>query len=305
MPTAVGELFVALLDLVGFFTFGSGDDRTTRQHLVQSLKFLSAELQALQSNDRENTRRNDESSFRQLLLVEDEIAGVRRDATAFLETIVNERSEFFALSQDIESSIHFQKRELGSWLLFNRSLVTEYRIQSQMEELMATRCLRHTLDSLYSVDRCETEVQFQQLIQCLSREALIRMPQFREGVALVRQLVLQEGNVMHGTQIDSNAVVSRESADESLVEANYALADDAILQSHTIGSACEVFFRSKDAAWYTATPKVTAVLVVGSEGSGKTHLCNEVERLASLSSTSLGTYLERLVMCKRIFRSMF
>jgi hypothetical protein len=301
LPKEVGELIVTLLDLCGFFPVGA-EDRSSRLQLIQSLKVLSATLQATRWKDRDNNLLNDDSSY-QLFLLEERISGVRRDADAFRETIEEERSEIFGLNQELDSVIHMQKCDLRSWHIFVRSVVAKYCMQSQLEEQMTVGWLNQTLDSLYSMgdERHETDYSFQQLIRCLSRDVLMQQPLFQEGVALIRLLVLQAGDTLNHSSLTTSTVSAHytgKTAHDVPVEADYAPADEDIVQSPTVWSAFESFLRADMMPRHPAKPNFTAVLVVGSEGSAKTHLCNEMERLALTSKSSvIGTYNERLVEC--------
>ena len=296
LPDEVGELLVALLDLCGSFFSCDGDGRcSSRLQLLQSLKDLSTEVkQAARWDDR--ATENDESSSNRLRLLEERISGVRRDADAFLETIDDERSEIFALSQEFDSIVYSHEGDLQSWHIFVRSLVAEYRMQCQVEEQVARGYLNHTLDSIYSLggERRDLQDRFQQLIRSLSREEINRHPQFQEGVALIRLLVLQgddRASVDRGMLIRSiSKLDTGRTYDNVLLESMYALADEEVVRANTAWEAFEAFLRL-DVTRSSTQPKATTVLVVGSEGSGKTHLCNEMERLASSSSPStMGTY---------------
>lgn len=298
LPDEVLELLFALLDLCGSF-FSSDEGRcSSRLQLLQSLKGLSSEVKQAALWDGRATQ-NDESSSSGLRLLEERIAGVRCDADAFLETIDDERSEIFGLSHEFDCIVHSHKGDLQSWHIFVRSLVAEYRIQCQVEEQMARGYLNHTLDSLYSLgyERHDLQDRFQQLIRSLSREKITQNPQFQEGVALIRLLMLQGDDravVDDGLLIRSVSKLDRTDGNV-LLESCYALADEEVVRAKTAWEAFEAFLRSSITSGSTQ-PKVTTVLVVGSDGSGKTHLCNEVERWASSSTPYMGRY-RKVAMC--------
>lgn len=288
LPDDVGDGLVALLDHCGFFSSESGGGSSRRQQLVQSLKAMASHL--LQVDDRFGTPQ-DEASSELLLVLEDRAISVRHDTNAYLASIDDERSQVFRCSQEFDSSL--PKGGRRSWRLFARSVVADYRIQCQWEEEMVRAWMNRTLDKLYSSSTTDDLDSIQQLIRCLNRDAFTQKLQFREGVALIRLLVLRKsdsaGLAEDGVRTLKNTspLAKSGSATAVVAELNCALADKEVVRASTAWEACEVFLRtSATKRGINEQPSVTTILIVGPEGSGKTHLCNEMEELALSSVPS-------------------
>jgi len=307
VPPDDAELLVAMADLCGFFP-PAADEQCRRLKLLRSLQSLSAYLGINWDEQEAGTAKEDgaksstTSSVQLLMELEERVAGARRDAYAFLETVAEDRSEMILLRDELlQQQQHQPEHLVCPWNIFAVSLVSRYLLQSQREETMV-QSLQEKLDGLYSGDseyRKASDI-VQATMECLGRQALLRHYQYREGVTLVQQLLQSGGRlatdeknpdkqpslcVSHDQQSDyQDLPVSSKACD--------ARVNPALLGATSAWGVFEAFLRSdpartgnNDAPFFA-----TSVLIVGSEGTGKTHICNEMEH--AVSSSTMGKYSE-------------
>lgn len=293
-----------------------------RQCLVQSLTSLSSKLAVFHQENRETNSQgthttDTEKVCRHLRLVEAAVADFRNRAEAFLESMDAERSEVGHLSQCIHSALFHieQDRQISlvSWHILVRSLVEQYRAHTWVEEetilglLSTTRtsdsaATATALDELYiteSLDeqldqKISTEHPVHVLLRCLSRHALTQQSQFQDVVCMLKESLLNDKfdkSLVRTPTIQSCSMPAAENTDgvplplecDSTYVSSAASADDddTVWTANSPMCAVEAFLRSST---HPTNSNVTALLVVGSEGSGKTHLCGAMERLIQLSS---------------------
>lgn len=275
----VAELLVALFDLFGFYTASNDNSNgnNSRLQLLSLLQCLSRDLQTTRSilDDSSSCPLTDESSTK-LLQLEETIASIRNHADSFLDDIQEERSESLLLMQELEAT-----SSTLSWFLFAQSLVSEYRTQSQMEE-NRIRSLRQDLQTIYdSNDKRKDDFKhhLQQAINCLSREALLSRPHLQEGVTLIEQLLQGHDHAFKERQnVERTPFSLSQPQNEGKLTSMGSRTIEAVSKEKSAWCAFEAFLASNEEAG------LTAIFVVGAEGSGKTHLCNKMEERAKSSS---------------------
>jgi len=285
------ELLLAIADLCGFFP--QDDVKAPEEHndcrlqLIQSLSLLSANRRMV-DRDAGNILLDDglKSS---LLEFEETAACVRRNADAFRVAIDEERSEILLLVEELEDlGVQPSGRSSLRWIVFGRSLISQYLEQS-LRELEMVRDLQERLDGLYYWDETNDAGEnirrcLQMTIKCLRRDNLTAHPQFREGVFLLQQL--------HGGTGWKSSVPRNKPAPKELTRTIKQQVKSQCLESKTPSfhraspwDVFEKFQGTTENGTEPDNPFVCSMLVVGSRGTGKTHLCNEMERAAGSSTT--------------------
>jgi hypothetical protein len=282
-------LLVTLLDLAGLFPRASDCfDGSHRQQLVRSIQQLAAELMRHNIDSKWNDHSvplNAESSAH-LRRIEDGIGQLRRDAESFLSNLATERMEVVETSHNFDECIGALQRSLVCWRAFAHSLLESYRAQSALEEGEVRNVLPLILDDVYTSTRGSPDAAFrlQGLAECLSRDAFLEKYNYREEVQMIRRVALQghdPASIGKAATIESTTAPAKPMVRSPLSQIH---ADPNVVQAKTALSAVATFLRPRSSM--DAQGTFTCILVVGSEGSGKTHLCNMAETMASASMPS-------------------
>jgi hypothetical protein len=287
------ELLVSLLDVCGFLSSslhnGVGNFRAK---LVDSIQNLSSILRDARSSSQweDQSLLCDESFFGVIRRVEECCGSVRQDAEAFLERNGEEFTQVIEICHHVDNLLSTQQPNHFAWRFFVRSVLELYRLQSALESGLVVDCLDSQLNYLYTPENVSgAELQLDNIARCLSRESFIEELSFRDEVTLIRQRIVREEIPSSVEDADSelgaafSSCIVEEGVQSSL---GYADADADVVHAKTVLAAVEAFVRSYRNC---AAPYVTAILVHGPDGSGKTHLCNEIEHMAA--SSAYGTSL--------------
>jgi hypothetical protein len=278
------ELLVSLLDVCGLF-----DDNTQngvgslRLKMVDSIENLSTKLRDAQSSSQweDQSLPCDESFFGVIRRVEECCGIVRRDAEAFLQRNGEEFTQVIEICHHIDNLLSTQQQNIFALRFFVRSVLELYRLQSALEREIVVDCLKSQLNDLYTPDNVSgAELQLDNIARCLSRETFIEEFPFQDEVMLIRQRILREEISSSINDAELGAAFSTCMVEED-VSLDYADADSEVVHAKTVLAAVEAFVRSHR---NYAAPHVTTILVQGPDGSGKTHLCNEIEHMTASSA---------------------
>lgn len=266
------DTILSLLDLCGFYD----DKACPRMQLIDSLGALRVRYS--RHVWWEETLQMTETVLQEILQLEELMAKVRDLSTQYEEKLDDDFVEFTELRKYAVPA---------SWKYMHMSLCSSYKTQRHMETV-ALRDLTSTLDRIYirpdpneiSLDQC-----LETTIQCLQRYCLLQRVDFREIVSVCNQSFAENqlSHVENGftaTEVECKSeVVAPSKVSQSVTSADKVL--DAV-------------------RWFLHAPRdtlknsslFTTLLVVGPEGSGKTHLCDEVSSLAKETSCQ-GNYNTR------------
>jgi hypothetical protein len=280
------ELLVSLLDICGLHN-GVGNFRAK---LVDSIQNLSSILRDARSSSQweDQSLLCDESFFGVIRRVEECCGSVRQDAEAFLERNGEEFTQVIEICHHVDNLLSTQQPNHFAWRFFVRSVLELYRLQSALESGLVVDCLDSQLNYLYTPENVSgAELQLDNIARCLSRESFIEELSFRDEVTLIRQRIVRDEIPSSVEDAELGAAFSSCIVEEGVQSSlGYADADADVVHAKTVLAAVEAFVRSHR---NYAAPYVTAILVHGPDGSGKTHLCNEIEDMAA--SSAYGTSL--------------
>ena len=284
------EIFMALLDEFGCFIAPGANPRL---ELVSSLDEVIFLLKNIERN--RNLKEEGVGFGPWLLKIENSLSEVRETAGAFLDSMHDEREEVAYLCQELEL---MSQDDVGLFEMsfLARSLTSSYRIQSQTEELLVTGFVRN-MEFFYkdwSEDRKGKLGQLKRAVNCLKRERIADEIQSQEAVALLCRFKPSNDSSAKVFVDDNKSVcIKREGSryrnSEAHCQIHYAGANSKILGGETFSEAFDSFLSLIVAKKKTADESksyVTVLLVVGSEGCGKTHVCDELEKKVALLSTS-------------------
>lgn len=269
------EDIFAIADICGFFSSLAKSNDCPRLKLIQSISQLSGSLDAITTFD-ETLNPELRSSLLDLLLgCEEKIRCVRRDAASFLASVTKNRSETVLLKENLCEIPAVQCWGGLAWIVFGRSLISSFHRQSLREEELV-RELQTKLDDIYmdcSRERMDKVDILRITSHCLERNALLGHIQYREGVTLLQQahdgIQSQLNTDRLGRQPIRLACSTRKKP-----TAGYVPRKGFVGPARTAWEVFQAFQRSSE----SENVFTSSILVVGDEGSGKTHLCNEMER---------------------------
>jgi len=297
------DLLVAIADRCGFFA-DDGDARTKdgggdsscapRLKFIQTVSHLFRIMgQAEFDNNNHSPSMDDDDSLHRLLEMEETIAGVRRDADSFLSSLAQDQSELMLLqdellemgAQSTTSSSSTGSDDLSAWVVWGRSLVSQFRWQCRREDELV-RQLQAKLDTniCYCYSEAKTDTILQRTIHCLRREQLLGQVPFREGVNILLQRHHRQDSTTSGRGSSSQSSASNSAGmlghpppslglqqPKQFAGGTATLGMNCVGQATTAWDVFQEFQRSSHAF-------VFSILIVGPEGSGKTHLCNKMEQ---------------------------
>jgi cob(I)alamin adenosyltransferase len=280
------EILIVLLDLCGLYP-PSQDSSSSRLNLISSLDTLNKTLARTGLNDA-NTR-DEEEVIAWLLSLEAVITSIRQESDAFLESLNDDRVEVVLLCQELEVASRAQT-DLLQISYYIQSLAAIYRMHLQVEEEMIAD-LRRLFDSFYSgglgskdfSDGMEESLkQIRRMAHFLSRKELFQQPVFQEGLSIAsrRQRADRPLDVFepHNTTCKSEQLPTQ-------ISAQPCQRSSHITEAATIYDALHIFL---NAGMQDLEAPVSFLLLVGNEGCGKTHVCDEIERRAEKESLGIG-----------------
>jgi hypothetical protein len=286
LPDEILEILVVLLDLCGLYP-QSQDSTSSRLNLISSLDTLDKILARKGLND---TYTGDEEEISTWLLsLEAIITSIRQESDAFLQSLNDDRAEVVLLYQELEAASSTQT-DLLPISYFIHSLAAMYRMHLQVEEEMIAD-LRRLFDSFYSgglgskdsSDGMEDSLQLiRRMVKFLSRNELFQQPAFQEGLSIAsrRQRADRPLDIIEplNTTCKSEQLPTQISA-QPCQRSSFST------EAATIYDALHRFLK---AGMQDLEAPVSFLLLVGSEGCGKTHVCDEIERRAERESMGIG-----------------
>jgi hypothetical protein len=279
------EILVVLLDLCGLYP-PSQDSSSSRLSLISSLSTLAETLARKGLID--TYTRDEEDASTWLLSLEAIIMSIRQESDAFLQSLIDDRVEVILLCQELEVASRAQT-DLLPISYFIRSLAAIYRMHLQNEEEMIAD-LQRLFDSFYSgglgskdaSDGMEDSLkQIRRMVHLLSRNELFQQPAFQEGLSIASRRQRAD------RPLDINEPLNTTCMSEQFptqVSAQQYQRSFHSTKATTIYDALHVFQNSG----MQDLEAVSFLLLVGNEGCGKTHVCDEIERRVERESMGTG-----------------
>jgi hypothetical protein len=286
LPDEILEILVVLLDLCGLYP-PSQDSSSSRLSLISSLDTLAKTLARKALIDA--STRDEEEASSWLLSLEAIITSIRQESDAFLQSLNDDRVEVVLLYQELEVASSTQK-DLLPISYFIQSLAAMYRMHLQVEEEMIAD-LRRLFDSFYSgglgsndsSDGMEDSLeQIQRMVKFLSRNELFQQLVFQEGLSIASRRQRAD------RPLDNIGPLNTTCKSEQFptqISAQPCQRSSYSTQAATIYDALHRFL---SAGMQDLEAPVSFLLLVGSEGCGKTHVCDEIERRAERESMGIG-----------------
>jgi hypothetical protein len=259
----IADIVTAMMDLCG-----SCSSTSRRHELTSALGKLKIRLQDATPWDGATCMNGHVSTF--MLQLENDIEVVRRESLNYLDYLIHEHADMMELVQDLE-----EERALWSWILACRSICAAYSVQNQVEE-RAVRRLLQTLDMLYrTIDDTYYIPVIQKVLMCLRRDGLLLRHDFLELLDLLERIKSKE--------TPESSVAVHLAYDNALDEEAIDIASLSITSAKSVWRAIEEFLNPVGGTAASAVARVTFLLIVGPDGSGKTHVCNKLSTLAKAS----------------------
>lgn len=257
------DTILSILDLCGFY-----DDRTSpRMKLIDSLEALRVQYSRHVWWD--ESLQITETISQQILQLEDLIARVR-DLIAHYEA---------KLEADFVEFTELQNYAVpASWKYVFDSLFSSYKTQHTIE-VATVRNLTSALDRIYarSDPKDKSLDQFlESTIHCLHRYSLLHRVDFQEVVSVCSQSSA-------GIQLSHSEKEPLSTENKFRSEVGFSQVSQAVTSADNVLDAVRCFL-SEASQVSTNASFFTTLLVIGSEGSGKTHLCDEVSILGQEAS---------------------
>lgn len=259
------DLLVEIFDLVGLYT--KADD--PRLALQSALRRLAAKCASFESKSL------DELSDSELADIEVEATNVQQQIAAYRETIRRAKSESFQLSQEITQLPSFS--EVLSWQLLAFSLLSVLQ-KHLVEEAHALDQLEQSLDCLYADDGFQT---IELVCTCLDRRSIREAFVFREASKALQEQLANQVSLREIAGFDDAAALGQTPTSN----VSFVPSHGDVCNQKQIMDAVRVFLGPGQTIDYST---FTSLLVVGPEGSGKSHVCDQVERVAQMTRVSHG-----------------
>jgi hypothetical protein len=287
LPDEVQEILVVLLDLCGLYP-PSQDSTSSRLSLVSLLDTLYKSVARKGLIDASATDEEEVSIW--LLSLEATITSIRQGSEAFLQSLYDDRVEVILLCQELEVASR-AKTDLLQISYFIQSLAATYRMHLQAEEEMISD-LRRLFDSFYSgglesKDSSDDGVegslgQIRRTAQFFSRKELFQQPVFQEGLSIAsrRQRADRPLDV-----IESLNTTPKPEQLPTQISTQPCRRSSQITGAATI---YDTLHRFLNAGMQELEAPVSFLLLVGNEGCGKTHVCDEIERRTENESLGIG-----------------
>jgi hypothetical protein len=286
LPDEIEEILVVLLDLCGLYP-PSQDSTSSRLSLISFLDTLHKTLARKGLIDAYATDEEEVSKW--LLSLEAIITSIRQESDAFLQSLNDDRVEVTLLCQELEATSRAQT-DLLPISYFIQSLAAIYRMHLQAEEEMIGD-LRRLFDSFYSgglaskdsSDGMEGSLeQIRRMAQFLSRKELFQQPAFQEGLSVASWRQRADRPL---DAIESLNTTSKLEQLPIQISAQPCQRSSHISEAATIYDALHRFLKT---GIQELEAPVSFLLLVGNEGCGKTHVCDEIERRAENESLGIG-----------------
>ena len=261
------DTILAILDLCGFY-----DDVTCpRRILIDALEALRVRYSRHVWWDDESLKET--TTILQEFLQLEELMAKVWDLMTRYETTLND---------DFAELVELQTNAVpASWNYMYEALCYSYKSQHK-RETVALRNLILAFDRMYtrpddpndtsSVDHCLAST-----IQCLDRYGLLHRVDFQELVAICHQS--PAGTLPSLSQNEHPATVT-----EHMAGAVSSQVSQTVSSADNVLDAVRCFIGEARDTTSTMSSWFTTLLVIGSEGAGKTHLCDQVSSLANEAS---------------------
>jgi hypothetical protein len=293
-PDEIVEILVVLLDLCGLYPPLQDSITSSRLNLVSLLNTLDKTLarKGLIDASACATATDEKEVSIWLLSLEATITSIRQESDTFLQSINDDRVEVILLCQELEVTSSTQT-DLLPIIYFIQSLAATYRMHLQVEEEMIGD-LRRLFDSFYSgglktkdsSNGMEGSVeQIRRTVQLLSRRELSQHPLFQEGLSVASRRQRAERPL---GVIESLNTTSKLEPEQLPTQISIQLCRQSsyIAEAATINDALHRFLKA--GVKELETTPVSFLLLVGNEGCGKTHVCDEIERQVEKESLGIG-----------------
>lgn len=262
------DIIISILDICGFY-----DDTTCpRLKLIDSLKALRIQYSRYAWWD-ESLQMTDKIT-EELLRLEKLICKVRGMVLQYGAKLEADLVEFIELQKSVVPA---------PWTHMHESLCSIYRTQ-RLKEIMALRNITSALDRIYSSPNSSGK-SFDQFLEatilCLHRYDLLHRVDFQEVVSVCNQSSPMEAKLSHK---QSELTEKKYNSEVGISQVN-----PCVTSANNVLDAVHNFIRSAGET-NKMTSFFTTLLVIGPEGSGKTHLCDEVSLLAKEASCQ-GKYI--------------
>jgi SpoVK/Ycf46/Vps4 family AAA+-type ATPase len=273
----INQLFVGLNRVCDFSNGASLESReSSRKQFVESMQVLCSALGQLHDE-----RKSDELGIQSNLpALEQAASRVRLVAHDFMAYLTRRVCKLDFPMKKILSSLR-DKPAFTTLLILSRSWRTCLNHQVQQEKTVALKAVS-LLDQLYSSSRLKHPTNdllasLQNLVNILTRMDFIALPHARIGLQLLGS---------------PNNIQRVHSSDLSLLAVDYDMSRST--EYNKVPAHCTVDvpitwqgienFIESDAGNF---PPLTSFLLVGPEGSGKTHICDVLEKSCARSSIAV------------------
>ena len=255
------EALVEILELCGFLDNPTSTVDHGRHRLVTSIKRLDARLVTEDDN-----RLRHEAQETSIVEFESVAEATRKEITAYIEELELERAKVFDVAKQFIDSV-----SSDAWIISCRALERAYAIQNQAEELASRKVLK-ALDNIYcSVEERELRESLSALSVCLGRGDLILRPDLLDIVDAAN------GIGRDAKRASPRAILQQKRASNHPNED--VVPDVSVVGSTSIWDAVKRYETSLKSQEADSVTRLTKILIVGPQGSGKTHVCDRAEDL--------------------------
>jgi hypothetical protein len=235
------------------------------------------------------------------LEMEEIISTIYRQIEVFLSCVSVERRRVLQHWQDTL----LQEDALGSWAHSLQDLISDYRIQSQMEEDSVENLL-HCIQLVYSDDEISNPTRrvrdcLRKTASCLSRECFFSKMYINDMAAAVVGRVIED--VVDNDDRSESRISTRKKQNMSPEPAQVAKieTDNPVFHGESFWEVFQEFISMDPKC---PSPHVATILIVGSEGMGKTYVCDQMACRAQpecLGTSTAAKMLPRLNESYRIY----
>ena len=285
------ETFAALAVACGILQASQGDDDPPRTELIRALRDFAVLIRQTQAKT--NTKNNAESRFavdesasridsctvEELVTIETAAAKLRKISTYF---VVSQRERLTGVSEFSEElrSLCGKNTDYQSLILQSRSLIRAFRKKLFLEKVSVERVLEKLKD-LYITEQQDLLELCLDLEKALEKPPAVQSPQL-QGVLSVFE-AWQSSKPLKQSTGSNNSIASKTSP---LISHHSSATITREAKQQQDGFDSEMFsiediqclksfqFSISVRERSSATHKV---LLVGKEGAGKTHMCNEID----------------------------
>lgn len=256
------DTIISLLDLCGFYD----DTSCPRMVLIDSLQALQVLYSRYAWWDERLSMT--EVISQEFLRLEELIAQVRNRILIF---------EAEAVDADLVVCKELQQSTVpASWKYTIESLFSSYQTQ-RLKETMALQNVIAALDRIYSPPNATSiDATIESTLHCLQRYEILHRIDFQQVVSVC--------NESHTNNLHVELAYEQYSPSNQLQSGTVsAYVHPGVMSAATVLDAVRTLVHSANDA---TTSFFTTLLVIGPEGSGKTHLCDQVMLMANEASSS-------------------